>query len=272
MEQVVLKAIAKETSPDEILRAMLVPSSLGPPKADDWFVVAANPLSWRRNYWQAEGGYPTIRRTSSDYVGVRDILQSFGLLFGFYALPDNINPEDFHDDVLEESPMNIYCIGSPKANRWTHSLLSQYHQRLKLYPQLKFCPNPKSTNLRNPKVIIRKDDGELKPGGWDARPGNDQYERDFGIIVRGPNPFHPDHMIAILAGRGSLGTEAACRAFTTPARIEEILNKLPRSFKPENHKDAFWALVSMKRIIDKVKDEADINSLLIEEAHTFSHK
>jgi len=68
-------------------------------------------------------------------------------------------------------------------------------------------------------------------------------------------------MIAILAGRGFLGAEAPCRTFTISARVEEILNKLPRSFELENHRMAFWVLVSMNRIINGVTDPADFHSL-----------
>ncbi|MBM4284861.1 MAG: hypothetical protein FJ128_06375 [Deltaproteobacteria bacterium] len=119
-----------------------------------------------------------IRRTSSDYVGVRDILQSFGLLFGFDNLPDHVNPEDFHDDSLKKSPMNIYCIGGPKANHRTRILLAEYHERLGLVRQIRFCPNEPGANLRNVKGNIKKDHGDLMPGGWDDRPATDRRVKD----------------------------------------------------------------------------------------------
>ncbi len=76
------RALSQATSPNETLRAMLVPSTLGTPTRESWFVIAASPLSFRRAAGR-QGGYKRLRRTSSDYVGIRGIMQSFGLLFGF---------------------------------------------------------------------------------------------------------------------------------------------------------------------------------------------
>jgi hypothetical protein len=293
LRQIVLRAISRESSPNETLRAMLVPSSLGQPTKDSWFVIAASPLSWKRSSGVRLGanlkykevrsvgsesqegvctlGYENLRRTASDYVGIRGILQSFGLLYGFDTLPDNLDPEDYNDCVLE-SPMNLYCIASPKANHWTGFLLAAFHERLRLVPQLRFCANPDSINLRSPRVMIMRGNQELRPDGWEKKKGEDQYAHDFGIIVRGPNPFNPEHMVAVLAGRGSLGTEAACRAFTEPPHIEEIKNRLPRTTDLENHKDPFWVLVSMERNIGDGREEAKLDSLRIEDVQVFKRR
>lgn len=92
LERSVAVALLEATSPNETLRMMLVPSSLGRPTRESWFVIAASPLSWRRATHR-HGGYHKLRRTASDYVGVRGILQAFGLLYDFDTLPDNIDPE-----------------------------------------------------------------------------------------------------------------------------------------------------------------------------------
>lgn len=256
------KALKETTTPNEALRSILVPSSLGRPTKDSRFVIAASPLSFRRAVGR-EGGYNCLRRSYSDYVGLRSIMQAFGLLYGFDALPDSIDPEDFEDSVLQEE-MNLYCIASPKANRWTGLLLEEYG-KLKI-PCISFRADPTSKNLKNVKVSIFSDDVTLLPDGWDSKTAGDRYYRDFGIIIRGPNPYHETHMVTILAGRASLGTEAACMAFTHPEKINEIRQRLMGlKLDIEDHKQSFYALVSMKRHHDDGKEEADPRTLEVEE-------
>ncbi len=245
---------------------MLVPSSLGPPTRESWFVIAASPLSFRRAM-RRTGGYKKLRRTSSDYVGVRGILQAFGLLYGFETLPDNVDPEDCNDVVLRE-PMTLYCIAAPKANRWTRELLYEFQQEWA--PKIEFRVDPTSRDLQNPKVSIFCDDELLRPPGWEVNVEGDRYAQDFGLIVRGPNPHHKELMVAVVAGRSSLGTEAACTAFTDPDAIAKIRQRLDGlEMDLENHEQAFWAIVSMKRALGDQKEEAIRESLKIERVEEF---
>lgn len=263
------RALTEATSRNEMLRSMLIPSTLGRPTRDSWFVIAASPLSFRRARAR-KGGYKKLRRTSSDYVGVRGILQSFGLLFGFDALPDILDPEDCDDTVLTE-PMNIYCIASPKANRWTGAILAEFDKRWT--PALRFLADPRSPDLRNVRISLYTDDETVRPPGWDPTAPRDRYERDFGIIVRGPNPQHEDYMVAVIAGRSSLGTEAACTAFTDPDAIQEIRRRLVGlDIDLENHKQAFWAVISMERMLGDGKEEAIPKTMRIERVETFRRK
>lgn len=269
LRSLVDKALAESTSPNELLRAMLVPSSLGRPTRESWFVIAASPLSFRRVRGKT-GGYKKLRRTSSDYVGVRGILQSFGLLFGFDALPDNLDPEDCDDCVLQE-PMNIYCIASPKANRWTNDLLCAFADRW--VPRLHFRADPISPDLRNVRLSIYTDEDAVWPRGWNRDASTDRYQRDFGIIVRGPNPFHENHMFTVVAGRSSLGTEAASTALTDPKTINRIRQRLSgHDIDLENHKQPFWALMSMKRQMGDEKEEAIRDSLELEGVESFRRR
>lgn len=260
LERQMVTAMSEATSPTEVLRAMLVPASLGRPTNESWFVIAASPLSYRRARW-TRGGYKKLRRTSSDYVGVRGILQGFGLLFGFDALPDNLDPDDCDDSVLAERA-NFYCIASPKANRWTASLLAEIGKRW--VPRLECRADPLSGDLRNIKVSIVSDGITLSPPGWVLDDDSDRYSRDFGIVVRAPNPHHSDLMVAVMAGRSSLGTEAACTAFTDPESLQVVRQRL-RALQVdiEDHRQAFWLLVSMNRRIGDSKEEAIRESLSI---------
>jgi len=64
LHQLALKvdqALAETTSPNELLRTMLVPSTLGWPTSDTRFVIVASPLSYRRAVGRA-GGYTKLRQ------------------------------------------------------------------------------------------------------------------------------------------------------------------------------------------------------------------
>jgi hypothetical protein len=266
LQQMLRSALSKETSPNETLRGMLVPGSLGHPTQESRFVIAASPLSYRRVIGRS-GGYKKLHRTCSDYVGIRGILQAFGSLYGFETLPDLIDPEDYDNSAMEEC-MNLYCIASPKANSWTAKLLDQYHQ--KYAPHLEFRADSSSQNLKNVDVSIYSDNAQLTPPGWKVNTQNDRYSRDFGIIVRGPNPFHKDQMTVVMAGRSSLGTEAACRAFTDVGVISEIRSRLAAmKIDMEKHEQAFWAVVSLQKTIGDGMEESIPETLRLHQFDRF---
>lgn len=258
------KAFSEANSPNETLRSMLVPESLrssSPYK----FVIGVSPLSFRRAMGRA-AKYNKLRNTSSDYVGLRGILQTFGLLYGFDALPDITDPEDCMEDVIRER-MTLYNIASPKANRWTAALLKKFSEQW--VPAIDFRAESMSSDLKNIAVSIYKNNAIMCPDGWKLNDDGDRYSRDFGIIIRGPNPFHESEMLVVIAGRSSLGTEAASRAFADPDRITDIRKRLSGcGISLEDHKQAFWALVSMKRIMDE-REEPDPGSLKVEQADIF---
>lgn len=261
-------ALSEATSPRENLRAILVPRSLGYPSLDSRFVIAASPLSYRRAVGRS-GGYRTLRRTSSDYVAVRGILRAFGLLFGFDTLPDIVDPEDCTDEVLE-SRMDLYCIASPKANRWTRGVLDGFHEQW--VPRIEFRADASTKSLRNVRVSIFSDSAELCPPGWALNAEGDRYARDFGLIVRGPSPFHENHLAIVIAGRSSLGTEAASIALTEPGVVKLILERLHGlRVNPEDHRQPFWVLVSMNRAIGDGKEESIRDSLTVHQVATFQH-
>jgi hypothetical protein len=260
------KSLLDATSPSEALRSMIVPSSLGRPTPESKFIIAASPLSYRRAIGRG-GGYKKLRNTASDYVGVRGIFQAFGILYGFQALPEMVDPEDCDDAVIRES-MNLYCIASPKANRWTNTILREY--QLNWVPKIEFRADPFSKDLRNVKTSLHKDDNILQPSGWQAGSQGDRYYRDYGIILRGPNPFHDGYMATIIAGRSSLGTEAAATAFTSPKYVDKIQHRLAGlDIDIEDHRKPFLALVKMERSIGDEREEGNINTLDISDVFSF---
>lgn len=268
LEQVIDRGFAEATSPNEILRSMMVPASLGQPTKESRFVIVASPLSYRRAMGR-RGGFKDIRRTSSDYVGVRGILQAFGILYGFDALPDVIDPDDFRDEVISK-PMNMYCIASPKANRWTSQMLEKLGECWA--PRLGFRADPKSKDLKNIAVEIFRNNSRLEPANWPLDAESDRWALDYGIIVRAPNPYPTNggYMVTVLAGRSSLGTEAACKAFTDKDITDRIRKRLaPEGVDLDNHNQPFWVLVSMRRTIGDDWEDAIPESLELCEVNTF---
>jgi hypothetical protein len=241
---------------------MLVPNSLGVPDESSRFVIAASPLPFRRHY--QTGGFKRLMRTSSDYVGFRDILQSFGLLYGFQTLPDILDPDDYVDDVFQQR-MNLYCIGSPKVNRWTGMILEEYAAHF--LPELEFRADPSSRDLRNVWVNLHAHEDIFYPRDWDKR-GDDRRQQDFGLLVRGPHPHHDDQMILVLAGRSSLGTEACCRAITNNEIISDLRQRLAViKIDLENHRQRFWAIVRLSR---GKNSEADLDTLRLTNVEPFT--
>lgn len=166
-------------------------------------------------------------------------------------------------DSVIEKPMTLYSIASPKSNLWTGKLLEKLSERW--IPRIDFQADPTSRNLRSVKISLFRNDVLFFPNSYlnlINSPG-DRSQRDFGIIVRGPNPYHEEEMFAILAGRSSLGTEAACRAFADYQAINEIRTQLGGlGINIEDHKQAFLVLVSMGR---DQNHEAKLTSLKVEE-------
>jgi hypothetical protein len=230
-----------------LLKEMILPASIT--ITERRCVVAASPLSWRHAR-QKSGGYKKLRRTSSDYVGIRGLIYAFGLVSSLNKLPDLVDSGDYEPDVCF-TPVNFYCLGSPKANLWTGRLLAEFSKRWK--PSLSFRPSPNSEDLRDVHVDVHMDGHFWLPAGYPEH--ENRYQRDFGLIVRGPHPSDPTAMLMVLAGRGSVGTEAACQAVTEQKCLEEIKRRLSSVDKKlNNHQDAFWAVVEMERNNDELAE------------------
>ncbi len=255
-------------SPTRYLEEMLVPCSLGSHEGP--FVMAASPLSWREAA-RLGGGFTRLRRTCSDHVGIRGLIQAFGLMFGLDQLPDLLNPGDYADRVVRDYAADLYCIGSPKANRWSGLLLDELFKRW--CPRIEFKADPASTDLRNIHVMLEINSNPYKPNSFSAKDA-DPFVRDFGVLVRGPHPTDPNHILMVMAGRSSLGTEAVCHAATNPTYIAEIKRRLEHDrVDLSDHKQAFYAVVTMDR--DMKEDgtyEAILSSLEIAEVHALRRR
>lgn len=251
----ILGAIQLTGSKDEniaLLKQMFVPFSLYMEK-EEQFIVAASPISFRERFRMQHHGMSRYRRighiaTYSDHVGVRGLMQSFGLIFGLQRLPHLIDPDDFDDQLLEISniPMNIYTIGSSKANRWTDILMDKFFQ-INQGTKWKFKPDPESEDIMNPRVMVCRDNAPYRPIDVSDGDDKDRLKWDFGLVIRVPNPLNTDCLLMILAGRGFLGTEASCLAVTEPECLKIFRDGLKhKKIDLDDHKQAFCAIVSVK--------------------------
>ena len=251
-----LKTILGE--PEQILRKMLMPSSLE--TTSDPFVIAARPLSFlegRRNRRELKNLKPV---TSADNVGIRGLIQAFGSIYGLDRLPELLNPGDYDEIVVLEKPMNLYCIGSPKSNLWTGFLLNAFFKHFS--PTIKFKPYSDSPDLRDIIVVPEIDGQEYHVPGF---PCAKRFYGDFGLVIRGPHPSNSDDMLMILAGGSALGTEAACRAVTTPQCVLDLQTKLSKDFRIDldDHHEAFFGVVTLMRKQHSERHEVDLDSLTV---------
>ena len=224
-----LRAALESTVPFRLVGRMLVPTgvreSLSP------FVIAACPLSWRVGRGRP-GGFSTLISTSSDNYGIRSLIHEFGYIYGTERLPELVDPEDHVDEVVRQ-PMHMYCIGSPKSNRWTGAVLEAFNKTRA--PKFWFVADGR--RLRDVEVRLQRD-------GNPYAPVESSWMQDFGLIIRGPNPFAPGHMAMILAGCRSTGTEAACRAATDARLLKQIQD---RGCNLDDFQQPFFAVVLMER-------------------------
>lgn len=78
-------------------------------------------------------------------------------------------------------------------------------------------------------------------------------------------------MVAVMAGRSSLGTEAACRAFTDLNAVAKTRQRLSGiDIDLEDHRRPFWVIASMHRTVGDEKEEAIPGSLKIERVEGFA--
>lgn len=236
--ETVRAVLAGETSDLHLLRQMLLPKSIT--ETPSTFVVAASPLSYRTVYHVA-GWRERPARTYYDYVGIRGLMRAFGLMLGMQTLPELVSPEDFADEALERM-LHLYLIGSPKSNRWSGIMMERFFAGRDA--KWDFKPHPESEDLRNVKIVLRANGRAFLPLGWKE---TTTRRKDFGIVLRGPNPTHPRFMMTVLAGRSALGSEAASLAVTEPSCIRKLTRELVhRDINPEDHHQAFCAVVSVE--------------------------
>ena len=258
--QTIRAVLGGQTSDLQTLRQIVLPNSIK--GAGSTFVVAANPLSYRLSHGVSPGWRERPVTTFSDYVGIRGLMRTFGMILGVQALPELVNPDDFDDDALRRK-MNLYLIGSSKANRWTGVIMEEFFADRQM--KWDFRPDPESKDIQSPDVILRCNGKYHAPLGWKE---TSQFENDFGIVIRGPNPRDSSLMVMVLAGRGALGTEAASLAITDPACIRLLKRELQhRGIDLDDHRQSFLAVVSVRCKGQNARYETGLDTFKVWEVH-----
>ncbi len=237
-----------EESDASLLSQMLAPASIRRSRSP--FIVAASPLSFRSAF-QSQGGWDQSPMTFSDYSGVRGILQAFGTMYQLKKKPELVTPDDYRKSVLSK-PMHLYCIGSPKANRWSGSVMRSFFETHS--PEWEFQVDPSSKDLMNPRVRIARNGTDFDCG----TNGRIRIQWDYGLLIRGSNPNSPGSQFMLMAGRSALGTMAACMAATTPEHISTFKKQVREegiSIDLRNHRQAFCTVVSMSAHIQPNKED-----------------
>jgi hypothetical protein len=213
------------------------------------------------------------QRTYGDHLGILGLISAFGSMWGEAKGIDLISGQHSPPDLLT-FPASLYLIGSGKVNKPSVEVLKMLQKDHK-EPNWQFGPAPGYSFEHEdwPVVLYRtKDRKKLAVKGKIEKIGPDKadvWTQDYGIIVRGPHPQHPDRLVLIIAGAHSLGTGAACLAATRSALIKQIKEKLPEGAL-EDKTRTFWVLVKGRASgRDHLLDEDGVS---IEEAGVYGKR
>lgn len=208
-------------------------------------------------------------RTFGDHLGILGLISAFGSMWGERRGIELISAQHAPPDLLQQD-MNLYLIGSRKVNHYAGEMLAELQQ----HKNLTWTFDPTSTDNSEEgdwTAALYRTEGETRKcvkGRIEQLGDNkeDVWTEDYGIIVRGPHPRHPQRLVLILAGAHSLGSGAACIAATRSSLIKEIRGKLPPGVL-EDKRRSFWALV--KGIASREDFLLDEEGVSIEEAGVY---
>lgn len=187
-----------------------------------------------RHWW-----HPDERRTFGDMLGIAGILTAYGNLFGTRRVPELLHAQCVPDELLE-SPANLFCIGSPKVNPATGRLLRAVQAGLA--PQWKLRA---ATAGHDARFVIGGHPGLDEQLAAEPTIDKDGSVRDYGLVVRAPNPRDSAHIVLVAAGRHSIGTHAACSAVVHRDSIAALEARLSAAgVSLADTRQPFWAVVA----------------------------
>ena len=218
-----------------LLRAMIIPRE---PKPSYLLVNAKPPHPDLRGEFKEH-----VMTTYGDYLGVVGVLGAFGSVFGEHVRPELLNPSATPDDYVQWDG-NLYLVASPKMNRATLTFLNLL-QEGRRYPW-RFEPTPDEAGEKDyPERLCGRRGGKAFKSPDLGKSGNRDrvLEEDYGLVLRGPHPYHRHRMVTIMAGSHGLGTSAACLAATKSELIRQIQEKLRGSVDLADQDRTIWVLV-----------------------------
>ena len=184
-------------------------------------------------------------RTFGDNLGVLGLISAFASMWGPGNGVELLSAQYSHPAIMGED-VNLYLIGSPKANPLTQQALRELHNGPEEWSFGGLGGEPMAGNYTS--VLRRKvSDSLVEYHALDPKkdfpPGARTHE-GYGLVVRGPHPrFRKHRILTLMAGGRSVGTGAACLAATHPVLIQKIRDKLPRDTDLSDKTCTFWALV-----------------------------
>ncbi len=227
------------------------------------FIVASPKYPSRRSRIP---GAPRDRRTFGDNLGILGLVSAFGSIFGETNGIELVSGQYCSPEV-PAGEHNLYVIGSPRANLVAREVMDMIQDGSKMSWRFEASPGPEKEG-NHPVSLYRVEDGVQTEmiSERATREVGEVHVMDYGIILRGPHPKHPDRMLMVMAGAHSLGTGAACIAATRSQYVREIKD---RGIDISNRGLPFWVLV--RGVESKVDGHLDVEGVSIEAAGTF-HK
>jgi hypothetical protein len=184
-----------------------------------------------------------VERTFGENLGILGLSTALGNCLGEGAGLELIPAGNAPPGIVHR-PLNLYLIGTPLANPLVRDMLRTLQGGRA--PDFEIKPYGRGAD-RSHRLELSRISGDSRE--WIV--GETRRQKldgalvgiaDYGVIVRGPHPEYPRHMILVLAGAHSLGTGAACLAATRSRLIESLKRKLPSGVLLDRGK-TIWALV-----------------------------
>jgi hypothetical protein len=176
--------------------------------------ILLNP-NWPDVVPPTERGQPA---TYGDYRAVHWISTAFASIFGEGLVPQLVSASlPPADPYMWDA--NLYLIGSPRVNGYTQGFLDAL-QRDRI-PRW----NWRRAGDRF-EIVGTLDNGVsfVSPVMSSGYVESEPYV-DFGLLMRGAHPRHPNRIVTLIAGPRCLGTLAACIASTRSDLVREIANR-----------------------------------------------
>ena len=185
-------------------------------------------------------------RTFGDHLGILGLITAMGAIYGDATGIELISAQHSPPDLMKRD-INLYLIGSEKVNKWSGLALKHLQEgqrtRWSFEPRKGWKKGKKGDW---PVTLYRLENGRKREVvGNLVRVGKPKgliWENDYGLLIRGPHPSHPDRMVFVMAGAHSLGTSGACLAATRPGLIKKLQEALPAGTLEDKGR-TFWALV-----------------------------
>jgi hypothetical protein len=215
-------------------RAMVVP-----PEASPSYILASPKLPVEQSQFKF---HPRERRTFGDNLGIVGIFGAFASVFGEFCTPELLSAEHVPDEIRSWDA-NLFFIGSPKVNPHAAFFMQTMQGGGAGIWGFERCPHDETRADWEAILTGTTTSGTFRTPCLHEPEAYRSPIKDYGLVMRGPNPAFPSRTVTIMAGPHSLGTAAACLAATRSPLIREISKRLESPNSLTCHDRLIWALV-----------------------------